>query len=48
MQDDVLMYRMQLEKDLYENPGNTAYQLCNTPEAMKSDSDVCLDMECEE
>lgn len=42
------MYRMQLEKDLYENPDNTAYQLCNTPEAMESDSDVCLDMESDD
>jgi len=48
MQDDVLMYHMQLEKDLYENPDNTAYQLCNTPEAMESDSDVCLDMESDD
>ena len=48
MQNDVLMYRMQLEKDLYENPDNTTYQLCNTPEAMESDSDVCLDMESDD
>jgi len=39
---------MQLEKDLYENPDNTAYQLCNTPEAMESDLDVCLDMESDD